>query len=38
MGGAIYQIIGYDSLFYMTLAFTLFLTISFYFMPLKDEL
>jgi MFS family permease len=38
MGGAIYQIIGYDSLFYMTLAFTLFLTISFYFMPLTDEL
>lgn len=38
MGGAIYQIIGYDSLFYMTLAFTLSITISFYFMPLTDEL
>ncbi|MBS9434509.1 MFS transporter [Photorhabdus hainanensis] len=37
MGGAIYQVIGYGYLFYITLAFTLFLTISFYFIPLKDD-
>ncbi|HHH1742707.1 TPA: MFS transporter [Yersinia enterocolitica] len=38
MGGVIYQLKGYDILFYVTLIFTFILTFSFYFIPIEEEL
>ncbi|WP_222426844.1 MFS transporter, partial [Yersinia massiliensis] len=37
MGGAIYQLKGYDTLFYIMLSLTFILTFSFYFIPIKEE-